>query len=252
MRAAPPPGAVQAEVRVNVPPGSEVRIGAFALRAAPEVAVPVRFIADSPGELSVSDAPIVYDRTAPPLPPVPPNGLAPATPPDTTPGKADRSHDCCPVCGAHDSLSRQEPSRTRGGRPASMRECRNCGARVVLPGGELRSDAREVGGANRLLTRSSQGILGQRVRRALTPRAGEPIERSHAPEPPLEPADVLAPGLIAGIAERRVERLRNAGIPSVGLLAAASTDEVRRVLGVSAADANGFIEAARNLRRASG
>jgi len=61
LRLDPPDGAARAVLSLVVPPRATLYPVSLSILAAPEVEVPLRFIADCPGELTVSDVHVVYD-----------------------------------------------------------------------------------------------------------------------------------------------------------------------------------------------
>src|SRR5262249_33602447 len=63
------------------------------LRSGPRTLVPVTFIAQAPGELTISDWRVAFEIQKPEAPPVPERGLCTATPPDRQPGETPS--DCC-------------------------------------------------------------------------------------------------------------------------------------------------------------
>lgn len=89
----PPAGASAVRVRVRLPAGSALRLEGLEALPRPAVSVPVGFVAQSPGELHVSNARIAYDLRPPPAPAPPAGGLAPPTPPDRKPGEPGAP--CC-------------------------------------------------------------------------------------------------------------------------------------------------------------
>jgi DNA-binding beta-propeller fold protein YncE len=61
MRLEPPDGAVRVRVALVLPPRAAVQVDRMTLLPAPEVDVPVRFVARAPGELTVTEARVVYE-----------------------------------------------------------------------------------------------------------------------------------------------------------------------------------------------
>jgi len=90
-----PVNAASVTVRIVLPAGSALRVNSLALTPDPAAAVPVGFIAQSPGELHVTAARIVYDVGPGAVPAPPPNGLVPPTPPGAAPGTGGSSNNCC-------------------------------------------------------------------------------------------------------------------------------------------------------------
>jgi DNA-binding beta-propeller fold protein YncE len=86
-----PKGATSAQVRIVMPAGGGISVEQLQILPQRMAEVPVGFIAQSPGELHVSNGQIVYDwkALAPPAPPA--GGLNPPTPPDYKPGDPE----CC-------------------------------------------------------------------------------------------------------------------------------------------------------------
>ncbi|MFL5541567.1 MAG: hypothetical protein ACJ8J0_21445 [Longimicrobiaceae bacterium] len=65
MRLEPPAGAARVRVALVVPPRAALHAVRLVLVPAPEVNVPVRFVASAPGELTVTEARVVYDLAPP-------------------------------------------------------------------------------------------------------------------------------------------------------------------------------------------
>ena len=84
-----PAGAATARVAFVLPPAEPeaVLVRRVALSFPATVTIPVTFVADAPGELTLSDPRVTYDL-APASAPAPPGGLWPATPPGETPAPA--------------------------------------------------------------------------------------------------------------------------------------------------------------------
>lgn len=131
-----PADATQAEVRLGLPKGTRTVVRSLSLRFSTPRGVPIRFVAEAPGELRVTDLRVGFDRDAVPAPPVPPTGLHAPTPAaeEVTDEPCDDTH--CPCCGARNSMVDGGRSRTDAGRPAVVGKCRDCGAPVVRLGGD--------------------------------------------------------------------------------------------------------------------
>jgi DNA-binding beta-propeller fold protein YncE len=133
LRLDPPAGAVRARVALLVPPRAAVQAERLTLVPAPEVDVPVRFIASAPGELTVTDARVVYDLgaaggvaagvdtagSAAPAAGPPSSAPAPGTPPAAGGGSGGDDDGCCgddgeaPTAPATGQPSRAAQPRTR-------------------------------------------------------------------------------------------------------------------------------------------
>jgi predicted flap endonuclease-1-like 5' DNA nuclease len=212
-----PEGAMQAEIRLIVPHESALVVRSTSLRFFRPRDVPIRFVAEAPGELRVTELRVGYDREPVPAPPVPPTGLRAPTPAaeEATDEPCDDSH--CVCCGAHNSMTNAERTETQAGKPASVGTCRNCGAPIVMHGGE--------------------------------PRPTEAIERSFLPvgrvfAQPLPTALTI----ITGIGKAREQQLIRAGIDSFEKLATAKPRDVAKaMIGVPVKNAPHFINEARRL-----
>jgi hypothetical protein len=223
-----PGTADKAEVHIVLPAGTSLHISNISLQFSQTISVPVSFIAESPGELTVSDLRIGYDRTVVPPPPVPPGGLCTPTPPDQTPGAAMADGSChCLCCGAQQTMTGVKAVVTSAGRPASEGRCIVCGTKLLRIGGQL-----VAGAPPNSLTRLP-------LHRPL--KAGG---RSPVPKPPPAASGPLTP--VTGLADAKVQQLGALG--SLARLAATSPDELAHVLpGVPVEAAAGFIEQARKL-----
>ncbi len=101
-----PAGAGRARLRLTVPPDTAFAVTRLSMRAVAPVDVPVTFLAQAPGELTVIGAELRYDIV--PVPAAPPAaGLCPATPPGRLPGEPPDDECQCPICGAEGSVARQ-------------------------------------------------------------------------------------------------------------------------------------------------
>jgi predicted flap endonuclease-1-like 5' DNA nuclease len=94
-----PPSSAIATIRIVLPAGSGLSVERLALTSQPTVNVPCSFIAQSPGELHVSNARIAYDLLASASPRPPAGGLSPPTPPNATPGNLTQTCACADKAG---------------------------------------------------------------------------------------------------------------------------------------------------------
>jgi DNA-binding beta-propeller fold protein YncE len=106
-----PPSSAAVTIRIILPAGGGLAIERLSLVSQPTVAFPCSFIAQSPGQLHVSNAHVVYDTQAAPPPQPPPGGLSNPTPPETTPGNSSQT---CACNGA------QQTGTAREGKPTAV------------------------------------------------------------------------------------------------------------------------------------
>ncbi len=132
-RGTSPSGARGARVTLELPRGSTLELEAVALEPVFVTTVPLSFVAQAPGDVTIADVRVAYDSSPTPPPPVPPRGLCQPSPP---PSAGERCCCChCPSCGSDDDFVELEPTVTPSGVPAQKGQCRSCGARVTVPGG---------------------------------------------------------------------------------------------------------------------
>jgi DNA-binding beta-propeller fold protein YncE len=259
-----PTKASEAEIHLVIPGGASLIVEEVSFKPVELIQVPLTFIAQTPGELKVSDIRVAFDEASPTLPSIPESGLCTPTPPDRQPGEGG---DCCycPCCGGDDPVLDPQPMTTATGRPAISGSCPNCSTRLVQPGGPV-SAARIA--TQPVITRR----LASRVSR--TPARPRAARLRVAPQPPpamtvedllaaISPmrsfdwgildrsaSDPLFPPLTAidGIGPARAVHLATIGIEDMGMLAEADPDDVAEVLkGVTAATADAMIAEAQEL-----
>lgn len=227
-----PKNTTRAEVHVVIPSATSLIIGQLSVESLQTTKVPVSFIAQSPGELTISALQVGYEKTAPPKPAIPSGGLASPTPPNRSPGEP--TGDChCPCCGNDTKRSGVSSVNTLAGKPGTIGTCINCGAMVVRLGGSL------VAGAPRL----SLPLVSRTFRASLVSKA-----RTRGPGRSTPTKVQLPLTAVRGIGPNREKELRKSGIHSIRELAAARPEVVARALtGVSISNAPHIIEEARKL-----
>lgn len=94
-----PDDAAHAEIHLTIPAGSTLEVKRTSLRFSALTIVPISFIAEAPGELTVSDVRVAFEEVEATGPPRDVQ-LCIATPPGHDPGK---EHCPCDVCAAEDS-----------------------------------------------------------------------------------------------------------------------------------------------------
>lgn len=177
VRSTVPAGAASAALVFVLPPGEPeaVEVRRLTLRFPSSVTVPLTFVADAPGELTVSGPRVAYDVSPTQLPPVPPGGLWPATPPGRQPA----------------------PPAPESGRPP--REARRHGGSV--PAGD--TTVRPRGGAA-VATSAVHGIGPQRERALAAAGIASVEELARAePETVTVALGVRGPSVDAIVAEAR-------------------------------------------------
>jgi hypothetical protein len=253
-RLEPPAGAVRAEVRLAVPAGAAVRLREVSLRAAPEAAIPLRFIAEAPGELSITGTGLVLDVAAPAALRAPAAGLVRPSRSDRVPGTGDKDDPCCGCAGdaapatavrvvrAVDAVAVQPAARQasafRRSRAVTTLQLTERETPAIVETAPLRAEVQLLADPAGAGVASPSAAGAVREREAAIP---ESAAREAAPA-------ALQPGMIRGIAAPRITRLASAGITTLDGLADASAEEVRRALAVGADTAEQFIaEAKRHL-----
>jgi len=229
-----PGGATDAELRIVVPPGGSVELTALELSIAAATEVGLHFVSEAPGELTMTGVIVQLEDGEPAVVPLPADGLCPATPP----GEGPAGESCyCGPCGRDRPVKRTDAILTDAGRPGSVATCPTCGAHRVRVGGRVVARA-EHPALPRFQVPDRMVVRGP----AMGPeRHGPAVVARLRVDVPLVALD--------GIAARRADELRAAGIPDVVALAAADPATVAALPGISDKMARAFIaEAARLVR----
>lgn len=244
-----PAGAVEAELRVVLPPGAVVELVGMRLTLRAATDVGLYFASEAPGDLSLSDVGVTFEAADPRPVPVPPGGLCPPT----QPGEGPDGEAChCQGCGTRGPVKQAQPALSPAGRPVVVTPCPTCGAQRLRLGGRPMLRARQValprfrvedrGVAARATGVSVRSATGVSVRSAASGRPAI-VARLRVAEP-LEAID--------GIAASRAARLVAAGIRDVVALSRADVQHVATLPGVSEAIAADLIAQARRLVREKG
>ena len=130
-----PPAATEAEMRLVVPGATTLEVKRVLFRTVEVVKIPLTFIAQAPGELTISDLRIATDQVEDRLPAIPETGLCPPTPPGRRRGSGPDDCCFCLCCGAEKQLREPQPTMTRANRPALAGSCPDCGSSIVRGGG---------------------------------------------------------------------------------------------------------------------
>jgi YVTN family beta-propeller protein len=231
-----PVEATQAEIHLVVPANTTQEVKRISLRFSTPTVVPVTFISQAPGELTVSDLRVAFDQAEPKVPQIPEKGLCTSTPPGQQPGTADMGHGFCHSCGAVEELTDATPVMTLAGRPAQVGRCSVCETELVRVGGPRVIDALPLS-----LTRIS---LPQPV--IQTTNQVDKVKKAEieaVATPPAPPVLIDIPF----IGEARAKQLSAIGIDSVAKLASVTPEDVMKVKGISLELATRFIEKANEL-----
>lgn len=206
-----PKESTQVEIHVVVPTKTTLEVKRVSLRYTKTTTVPVKFIAEAPGDLTVSDVRIAFEQIEPKAPPVGPQGLCSATPPGKEPGQ--RGDSCyCHQCEEETLMMEATAVMTEAGRPATMGRCSTCKTEVVRAGGAL------VVGAEALSTQAMSAPV------MVSPAAvSRPMPESQAVGPVPQLTD------IRGIGQARAKQLTEIGIDSVEKLAASTPETVAKI-----------------------
>jgi len=160
-----PDGVSEAEITLSLPPGAELWLHFITLEQFHPVVVPVIPLAHAPGELTVTEGGVVYDRRSA-APPPPTVELSPPAESDLVRAKtrsAPLLHHCG-SCGRATKLVEPADVRTPSGRAARIGTCRHCGNPVIRLG---------IAGKETASLPPLTHLLRDRVRRTLSP-AGSP------------------------------------------------------------------------------
>lgn len=167
------------QVDLLMAPGTDLVLHRLVLQNTEVTDVPFTFVAESPGEISLSDVKVAYEILPLPRPPVPAEGLCSATPPGQLPGQVE--HDCCycPCCKEEASLEPGQRITTRG-IGFTIGNCSDCGTMLVRSGGALTAEVRSISlrtamSINRLTRSVSRGIPANASETSLETNASDTL-----------------------------------------------------------------------------
>lgn len=218
-----PPESAEVQVRIVVPSGSTLEVKRFSLRYERFTIVPVKFIAESPGDLNLSQVRVGFERVEPKAPPIPAGMLC-------KPLAQQKGHGCyCAHCQEETEMIETEQTMTPAGRPATKGRCANCSSEVVSIGGP---------------TARPQAAI---ARQTMEPRpvVVRPVTVTSAL--PQTAAQVRRLTDIHGIGEPRARQLGEIGIDSVEKLAAATPETVLKIKFITHEMATRIIAEAKSL-----
>jgi hypothetical protein len=224
-----PADATQAEIHLRLPARTTVEVKKISLRFAKPTIVPVSFLAQSPGELVVSDIRIAFEQVEAVALPIPERGLCAPTPPGREPGAGGHACCHCPGCGSEQMVDEMNEVMSEAGRAAMMVSCSSCGTEFMHVSG--------VGAGEAHL------MSGMLVQPTVVGAAPISVESS----PVHAEARVVRLTDLHGIAERRAQRLADIGIDSVEKLAAATPEEVVESGAITLQMATSLVDQAKSL-----
>lgn len=214
------PDVTEAEIRLAVPNEVTLEVKRISLRFTEAIPFTLNFMAETLGEVAVSDLRVAFEKIPPGQPALPANGLCEPNP--MSGGSSSESCDgegaFCPCCQSEQPLLHVSGMQTEAGRAVRVGQCRSCGAQVPRFGGRS-----EPGAAPFELRRES--IARPRI---LTARAHRPSPVSVPEKRQIDPVEALTQ--IGLIGPKRAERLVASGIDTPVKLAATSAEEVVKLL----------------------
>jgi len=246
LETAVPAAAATATLNLVLPPGTTLLVQQISFVPVELVTVPVHFLAQAPGKLTVTGFDVAYDVGEVATTPIPPEGLCPPTPPGRS-GTGDSG--CCAWCTSPCGPCGDDES-------ASPNEGAAAPARAL----QTSAPRRPAAVASRPATVRPAVAHPPLAVAAPAPPEIRGVETAVAPLLTATAADwaVRAPELAAlsvplaainGIAEIRARALAELGVDSIPRLAAAAPEDIANALrGVSLPTAERFVAEAQTMR----
>ncbi|HEV7377149.1 MAG TPA: hypothetical protein VGN95_20700 [Pyrinomonadaceae bacterium] len=238
---APPTAATQAELHLVVPAGTTQKVTRLSLRFLSATVVPVTFIAQAPGELTIHDWRVAFEREEAVPPRIPNSGLCQPTPPGQTPGPAtadmvdDDSH-FCPHCEGNQTIKDNKQVNAGSKRPATLGRCANCGSEVVRFSGRTAANAPLLSISRSPVTRPVLHLSGARSNAALLSNLNPRAVASSQPF-----------AAIKGIGDVRAKQLAAIGIDSIEALSIATPADIAQAKSIPLTLTSNLIAQAREL-----
>lgn len=139
-----PDEATKAEIHLLVPARTTQDVKRISLRFLTTRSVPMNFISQAPGELSVSDLQVAFENVEPSPPPISGTGLCKPTRQGQEPGEPPNNNSFCCSCEEEHPVAEMKLLKTDAGRPATLVQCANCGAASVSFAGKPADAARPL------------------------------------------------------------------------------------------------------------
>jgi DNA-binding beta-propeller fold protein YncE len=234
-----PAKATRAETHLVVPPGTTQTVERLSLRFLPATVVPITFVAQAPGELTIHDWRVAFERAEPASAPIPKGGLCQPTPPGQTPGAATAAGDhsqFCPHCESRQTVKETGTVSTASKRSATLGSCASCGSEVVRFGGKAAASASTLAARRSQVARPILHLSSARTNAALTASLNV---RASVPAQPF--------ASVKGIGEVRTKELAALGIDSIAALANAAPEDVAQAKSIPPTLAPNLIAQAKDI-----
>ncbi len=137
-----PESVSKAEIQLVIPRDTTLSVANVSFNSVELRDVPITFLSEAPGNLTVSDLTVGYELPQAPLPEIPMSGLCVATPADTAPGdqcedgkcaKSDKSY--CSNCRKQAVIKDAQAFRLINNQSTLIGYCENCRQPLVQNGG---------------------------------------------------------------------------------------------------------------------
>ncbi len=240
LEASVPVTAVSASLNLVLPPGTTIKVRQLSFVPVELVTVPIHFLAQAPGKLTVTGFDVAYDVGEVATTPPPPEGLCPPTPPGRS---ADGRGGCCAWCASPCGPCSDEPGDAAPPPPPSARPLQTTAPR--RPAAVVAVRPALVRAPLAVAVPAAPEIMA--VETAVAPLlVATPAEwAARSPELAAQSVPLAA---ISGIAAARSRTLAELGVDSVPRLAAAAPETIARALrGVTLPAAERFVAEARTL-----
>lgn len=143
-----PESSSEAEIQLVIPRDTTLTVSNVLFESIEFRDIPITFLSEAPGELTVSDFRVGFEMQPAPLLATPEAGLCNATPADSAPGdqcedshceKSDKSF--CSQCRKQSVITDTHAIRLLNERPGLIGRCKDCGQPLIQNGGTLTADA---------------------------------------------------------------------------------------------------------------
>jgi len=215
-----PDNANQAEIKLLLPQSTTLVVKNTSLVTQELRNIPITFLSQAPGELTVTDLTIGFEQQPAPAPTLPAQGFCDATPASQLPGDecCDENNSCfCNKCQQKTTLDQTIAVLLPGDRPATIGLCQECRLSLLTNTG--------------LLVNEAISIPIRRIDRSIVTQVDSNIALTE----------------VAYIGEVRALRLQQNGLTRVSQLATARIEYLVEVLDVNEDLAESFVIQAKKL-----